>query len=281
MPAMSSFPNALRRRDERPADALRPVRFESGVLKHAEGSVLIEAGDTRVLVAATVENRVPSFLAGKGQGWVTAEYAMLPRATSTRSQREVQAGRPSGRSSEIQRLVGRSLRSVIDLGKLGERSVIIDCDVLQADAGTRCAAITGGYVALVQALAKLFLAGDLAQWPVTATVAAVSVGICDGVPLLDLDYDEDQRADVDMNVVATAERELIEIQGTAERRRFSRAELDALLDLAFAGIERLAALQSQEVAAMLTEVEALRQRGRRRSAPARDERDLWRGQPAG
>lgn len=278
---MSSFPSALRRRDDRPTDALRSVRFESGVLKHAEGSVLIEAGDTRVLVAATVENRVPSFLAGKGQGWVTAEYAMLPRATSTRSQREVQAGRPSGRSSEIQRLVGRSLRSVIDLGKLGERSVIIDCDVLQADAGTRCAAITGGYVALVQALGKLFLAGDLVQWPVTAPVAAVSVGICDGVPLLDLDYDEDQRADVDMNVVATAERELIEIQGTAERRRFSRAELDALLDLAFAGIERLAALQSQELAALLAEVEALRQRGRRRSAPARDERDLWRGQPAG
>jgi ribonuclease PH len=278
---MTSFASTLRRREGRAVDALRPVRFELGVLKHAEGSVLIEAGDTRVLVAATVENRVPPFLAGKGQGWVTAEYAMLPRATSTRSPREVQAGRPSGRSSEIQRLVGRSLRSVVDLGRLGERSVIVDCDVLQADAGTRCAAITGGYVALVSALSRLFLAGDLVQWPLTAQVAAVSVGICEGVPLLDLDYDEDQRADVDMNVVATEGGELVEIQGTAERRRFSRPELDALLDLAFAGIAELAALQRGALASQLAEVETLRaQGGRRKPAPARDERDLWRGGPA-
>ena len=260
----------------RAADLLRPVRFTPNYLKHAEGSALIEAGDTRVLVAASVENRVPPFLIGKGRGWVTAEYSMLPRATATRTQREVTQGRPSGRTAEIQRLIGRSLRAVVDLDKLGERTLTLDCDVLQADAGTRTAAVTGSYVAAVLALGKLFVAGDLPGWPIASAVAAVSVGICGGRPLLDLDYDEDQQAEVDLNVVATPAGELIEIQGTAERRRFSRAELDALLDLAFSGIARLGRLQEQVLAPCLAEVEELRARGPRRPAPAKDERSLWR-----
>ena len=270
-----------RRAADRPAAALRPLHLSSGVLKYAEGSVLIEQGDTRVLVAATVENRVPPFLAGRGRGWVTAEYAMLPRATSSRSPREVQAGRPSGRTAEIQRLIGRSLRAVVDTSQLGERTLLLDCDVLQADGGTRTAAITGAWVAMVQALGRLYLAGDLPGWPVTAQVAAVSVGICGGVPLLDLDFEEDQVADVDMNVVATGAGEIVELQGTAERRRFSRTELDRLLDLALAGIAELAAKQ-QEAVAELLEMVAARQQQPRRTPPApRDERDLWRGRAPG
>src|SRR6202035_3400400 len=198
----------------RAADALRPVRIEIGVMKFAEGSALIELGDTRVVVAASVENRVPAFLRDTGKGWLTAEYSMLPRATHSRSAREVSQGRPSGRTSEIQRLIGRSLRAVVDLVALGERTLTLDCDVLQADGGTRTAAVTGAYVATALACARLLLTGDVATWPLLAQLAAVSVGVVGGTPLLDLEYVEDQVAEVDMNVVATADGSLVEIQGT-------------------------------------------------------------------
>ena len=264
----------------RPPDALRPLAIEPGFLKFAEGSVLIAAGDTRVLAAATVENRVPSFLAGGGRGWVTAEYAMLPRATLSRSPREGLAGRPSGRSAEIQRLVGRSLRAVVDLAALGERTVTLDCDVLQADGGTRTAAITGAYVAMVLALGKLYLAGDLAAWPVGEQVAAVSVGIVGGAPVLDLDYAEDSAAEVDFNVVGTPAGRIIELQGTGEKRSFERRELDALIDLAFAGIAELGRRQHEVLAPLLEEVQAVQRRGNRRPAPAKSERNLW-GRPSG
>ena len=260
--------------DGRAADALRPVTIEIDPLKFAEGSVLISAGDTRVLVAASVEKRVPGFLAGTGKGWLTAEYAMLPRATMTRTAREVSQGRPSGRTAEIQRLIGRSLRAAVDLSLMGERTLIIDCDVLQADAGTRTAAITGAWVAAVGALARIYVAGDLPAWPVVSQVAAVSVGLLGGTPLLDLDFREDQRAEVDMNVVATADGRLVEVQGTGEQRSFDRSELDRLLDLAQAGIADLAKLQIQALGDQLRMVEELRGR-KRGSAPARSERDLY------
>ena len=260
--------------DGRPADALRPVTIEIDPLKFAEGSVLISAGDTRVLIAASVERRVPGFLAGSGKGWLTAEYAMLPRATMTRTAREVSQGRPSGRTAEIQRLIGRSLRAAVDLSLLGERTLIIDCDVLQADAGTRTAAITGAWVAAVGALARIFVAGDLAAWPVVSQVAAVSVGLLGGTPLLDLDFREDQKAEVDMNVVATADGKLIEVQGTGEQRSFDRAELDRLLDLAQAGIAELATLQVRALGDQLKLVEELRGK-KRGNAPARSERGLY------
>ncbi|MEO8196688.1 MAG: ribonuclease PH [Thermoanaerobaculia bacterium] len=260
--------------DGRAADALRPVTIEIDPLKFAEGSVLISAGDTRVLVAASVEKRVPGFLAGTGKGWLTAEYAMLPRATMTRTAREVSQGRPSGRTAEIQRLIGRSLRAAVDLSLMGERTLIIDCDVLQADAGTRTAAITGAWVAAVGALARLYVAGDLPAWPVMSQVAAVSVGLLGGTPLLDLDFREDQRAEVDMNVVATADGRLVEVQGTGEQRSFDRAELDRLLDLAQAGIGALAKLQIDALGDQLKLVEELRGR-KRGSAPARSERGLY------
>jgi ribonuclease PH len=262
----------------RAADALRPLRLETGFLKFAEGSVLIEMGDTRVLVAASVENRVPPFLRDSGKGWVTAEYSMLPRATHTRSVREVTSGKPSGRSSEIQRLVGRSLRAAVDTAKLGERTVTLDCDVLQADGGTRTAAITGAYVAMVMAIADLYLKGDLPGWPIVSQVAAASVGILDGVPLLDLEYAEDSVAEVDMNVVATIDGQLIEVQGTGEKRAYSRAELDRLLDLALGGIRELGAAQSAALAERLAEVEAAKSRPHRRPAPAKNERSLY-GRP--
>src|SRR5260370_142373 len=198
----------------RAADALRPVHIETGALKYAEGSALISVGDTRVLVAASVEARVPSFLKDSGRGWLTAEYSMLPRATHTRSMREVAQGRPSGRTSEIQRLIGRSLRAGIDLAAMPERTLTLDCDVLQADGGTRTAAITGAYVAAAIALGKLLLTQEITTWPVREQVAAVSVGVVGGVPLLDLEYVEDQVAEVDMNVVATASGALIAIHGT-------------------------------------------------------------------
>ena len=260
--------------DGRAANALRPVTIEIDPLKFAEGSVLISAGDTRVLVAASVEKRVPGFLAGTGKGWLTAEYAMLPRATMTRTTREVSQGRPSGRTAEIQRLIGRSLRAAIDLNQLGERTLILDCDVLQADAGTRTAAITGAWVAAVGALARIFVAGDLATWPVVSQVAAVSVGLVGGTPLLDLDFREDQRAEVDMNVVATADGRLVEVQGTGEQRSFERAELDRLLDLALAGIGELATLQLRALGDQLKLVEELRGK-KRGNAPARSERGLY------
>ncbi|RMH20768.1 MAG: ribonuclease PH [Acidobacteria bacterium] len=258
----------------RAADALRPVTIATGVLKFADGSAQIDVGDTRVIAAASIENRVPPFLADSGEGWVTAEYAMLPRATLRRSPREVTRGRPGGRTAEIQRLIGRSLRLAVDRTLLGERTVTLDCDVLQADGGTRTASITAAWVALVEALAGAYLAGDLAEWPLTRQVAAVSVGIVDDQPLLDLEYVEDVAADVDLNVVATARGELVEVQGTGEGRSFRRSELDALLDLAAKGIEELVAAQNQALERTLAEVEALRARGRR-PVPPKDEGSLW------
>ncbi len=243
-------------------------------MKFAEGSALIEVGDTRVLVAASIEKQVPRWLADSGQGWVTAEYAMLPRATHTRSRREVSRGRPSGRSSEIQRLIGRSLRAVIDLKALAGHTLTIDCDVLQADGGTRTAAITGAYVAGAEALARAFLTGDVGRWPIRQQVAAVSVGIVEGRPLLDLDASEDRGAEVDMNVVATAGGRLVEVQGTGEEHSFSREELDRMLDMAQAAISRLAAVQNETLAELIAEVEAARSGGRH-TAPPKDERDLY------
>jgi len=218
---------------------------------HAEGSVLIEAGFTRVLCAASVEDRVPPFLRGTGKGWVTAEYGMLPRATSTRTTREASSGKVGGRTQEIQRLIGRSLRSVVQLDALGERTVWLDCDVLQADGGTRTASITGAFVALVLALDKLRTQGALTRIPVTDYIAATSVGIVDGVALLDLAYSEDSRAEVDMNVVRTGDGRFVEVQGTAEGSPFSRDALDQLLELASYGINDLVAHQRAIVGSML------------------------------
>lgn len=258
---------------------MRPVIIHPSPLKYPEGSALIEVGDTRVLVAATLESRVPSFLAGSGRGWLTAEYAMLPRATSTRSQREVSQGRPSGRSAEIQRLIGRSLRAAIDLSALPDRTLTIDCDVLQADGGTRTASITGAYVAAALAFARAYLSGDLARWPLTAQVAAISAGLVNGVPLLDLDAPEDQSADADMNVIATVDGRLIEIQATGEKRPFERREMDTLLDLALAGIRQLGALQESVLGPTLAEVCEVQAKGRRKPAAPKDEKDLW-GKPS-
>jgi ribonuclease PH len=228
-------------------DELRPVRFQRGYQRHAEGSVLVEFGGTRVLCSASVEDRVPPFLKGKGQGWVTAEYGMLPRSTHTRNPREAARGRQGGRTLEIQRLVGRSLRAVLDLKALGERTITLDCDVIQADGGTRTAAITGAYVALVDAVAALRAQG-LAKDPVHGQVAAVSVGIYRGTPVLDLDYAEDAEAETDMNVVMNDAGAFIELQGTAEGHAFHRAELDQLLELAGSGIRELLALQRAALA---------------------------------
>ena len=237
-----------KRRNERAADALRAVRFTRHYTRHAEGSVLVEFGDTRVLCTATIEDGVPGFLRGKGQGWITAEYGMLPRATHTRSSREAARGKQSGRTQEIQRLIGRSLRAVVDLRALGERTVTIDCDVLQADGGTRTAAITGSYVALADAVDALRRRGVLKGSPLHGQVAAVSVGIVGGIPVLDLDYEEDSEAETDMNVVMNNGGGFIEVQGTAEGHAFRRNELDALLNLAATGIGELCALQSQALA---------------------------------
>ena len=231
------------RASQRNANELRSIRLSRGFTCHAEGSVLVEFGATRVLCTASVEDKVPPFLRGKGEGWVTAEYGMLPRATHTRSAREAAKGKQSGRTQEIQRLIGRSLRAVVDLSALGERQITIDCDVLQADGGTRTAAITGACVALHDALTGLVRSGQLAHNPMREFVAAVSVGIHDGTPILDLDYAEDSSCDTDMNVVMTEGGGMIEIQGTAEGTAFSRAELNALIDLAEAGIGRLIELQ--------------------------------------
>src|SRR5574341_1087247 len=227
----------------RAADALRPVRITRRYTRHAEGSVLVEFGDTRVICTASVEDKVPPFLKGKGQGWLTAEYGMLPRSTSTRTQREAVAGKQSGRTLEIQRLIGRSLRAVTDLARLGERTVQIDCDVIQADGGTRTASITGAFVALHDAARLLLDRRVIGDWPIHDFVAAVSVGIHQGVPVLDLDYEEDSACETDMNVVMTGSGGLVEVQGTAEGKPFTRAELDALVDLAAAGIRELIAAQ--------------------------------------
>ena len=233
----------------RTPDQLRDVRFQRGYTRHAEGSVLVEFGGTRVLCTASIEDGVPGFLRGKGQGWVTAEYGMLPRATHTRSSREAAKGKQSGRTQEIQRLIGRSLRAVMDMSALGERTVTLDCDVLQADGGTRTAAITGSYVALVDACNLLIRRGALAASPLHGQVAAISVGICGGVPVLDLDYAEDSLAETDMNVVMKDGGTFVEVQGTAEGHAFRRDELDALLDLAARGIDHLHALQRAVLAA--------------------------------
>ena len=232
----------------RTPDQLRPVRFTRRFAKHAEGSVLVEFGDTHVLCTASVEESVPSFLRGKGQGWVTAEYGMLPRSTHTRTAREAAKGKQTGRTQEIQRLIGRSLRAVIDLKALGERTVTLDCDVLQADGGTRTASITGGFVALSEACEKLVQRRAISSSPIHGQIAAVSVGICGGVPVIDLDYAEDSNAETDMNVVMNNGGAFVEIQGTAEGHAFRRHELDAMLNLAATGLGELFALQAQALA---------------------------------
>ncbi|HWH75206.1 MAG TPA: ribonuclease PH [Methylibium sp.] len=234
----------VRTRD-RAADALRPVTLTRRYTVHAEGSVLVAFGDTKVLCTASVEEKVPPHKRGSGEGWVTAEYGMLPRATHTRGDREAARGKQSGRTQEIQRLIGRSLRAVFDLKALGERSILIDCDVLQADGGTRTAAITGAYVAAADAVSWLLAQGKIATSPIRDAVAAVSVGLVEGTPLLDLEYVEDVACDTDMNVVMTGAGHFVEVQGTAEGVAFTRAEMDRLLGLAERGIAQLVALQAQ------------------------------------
>ncbi len=231
-------PSTLERRDGRRDDEPRPLQFTLDFVKYPEGSVLARAGDTVVVCNVTVEGRVPPFLRDTGEGWLTSEYAMLPRATEERSPRESTRGSISGRSAEIQRLIGRSLRASLDMGLLGERTLVVDCDVLQADGGTRTTAITGAFVAVVLALLHLKEQKALPAWPVRDQLAAVSVGIVAGRPLLDLAYDEDSRAGVDLNLIGTARKGIVEVQGTAEREPFSRKDLDSLLDLAEAGLER-------------------------------------------
>lgn len=235
----------MSRSGDRNNDQLRSVNIIPGYLKHPDGSVLIEAGDTRVLCSAMVEEKVPPFLKGLGSGWVTAEYSLLPSSTETRTQREAARGKVSGRTSEIQRLIGRSLRAVVDMEKLGERTVWIDCDVIQADGGTRTASVTGAFAALYLALEKLYAQGVLEQIPLTDFVGAISVGMVDGTLMLDLDYSEDFRADVDMNVVMTGSGNFIEIQGTAEGISFNKQELDEMLNLAAQGIKELIFKQKQ------------------------------------
>jgi ribonuclease PH len=232
----------------RAADALRPIRFQRRYTMHAEGSVLVEFGNTKVLCTASVEEKVPPFLKGKGQGWVTAEYGMLPRATNTRSGREAASGKQSGRTQEIQRLIGRSLRAVTDMSALGERQVSIDCDVLQADGGTRCASITGAMVALADAVAWLRAKGAITRDPLRDFVAAVSVGIVNGEPLLDLDYAEDSGCDTDMNVVMTGSGGFVEVQGTAEGEPFSAEQMARLIALASQGIADLVRMQKEALA---------------------------------
>jgi ribonuclease PH len=233
----------------RRTDDIRPTTIEPGFVRTASGSALISMGETRVICTASVQESVPRWLSGSGRGWVTSEYGMLPASTGERKQRDVSKGRPDGRTVEIQRLIGRSLRGVIDFTALGERTIYIDCDVLQADGGTRCASITGGLVALRLACERLIADGLLERSPLTGTIAAVSCGIVDGVPLLDLDYKEDSSAEVDANVVMTGDGGLVEVQATAERTPLSRAHLDDLLELAAVGIDSLRELQDEAVAA--------------------------------
>ena len=239
----------MSRVDGRTPEQLRPVAFELDFMPTAEGSCLVSMGETRVICTVTVEEGVPRWMAGSGRGWVTAEYSMLPRSTTERVPREVNRGRPSGRTQEIQRLIGRSLRAVTDMEKMGERTVWIDCDVIQADGGTRTASITGAFVALARAYAVLQERGELASLPLPDSVAAVSAGIIEGVPCLDLNYAEDSTAQVDMNVVMTGTGKLVEVQGTAEHGAFERGELDTMLDLATKGIGELTALQQESLRA--------------------------------
>ena len=247
---MTSF----QRSGDRAANQLRPVRITRGYTVHAEGSVLIEFGDTKVLCTASVEEKVPPHKRGSGEGWVTAEYGMLPRATHTRSDREAARGKQSGRTQEIQRLIGRSMRAVFDLKLLGERTIQLDCDVLQADGGTRTASITGAFVAAQDAVNKLIAQGKITTSPIIAQVAAISVGIVQGTPLLDLEYTEDSACDTDMNVVMTGAGHFVEVQGTAEGAAFSRAEMDALLSLAEKGITELMVMQQEALLKLLQKV---------------------------
>lgn len=240
---------SFERSDGRAADELRAIKITTGYVPYAEGSVLIEMGQTRVICSASVDERVPPFLRNKGQGWVTAEYAMLPRATQQRTARETGRGGPSGRTHEIQRLIGRSLRAVADMTVLGERTITLDCDVLQADGGTRTAAVTGAYVALALANQRLLKSNRISRSLLSVEVAAISVGIVGKTPLLDLKYDEDSKAEVDMNIVCTGDGRFIEVQGTAEREPFSQAQLDQLLTLAGRGIRTLIAKQREAIAA--------------------------------
>ena len=249
--SVTTAPSQLFRPDHRPADALRPIRITPHYVAMAEGSVLMESGNTRVLCNATIENGVPGWLRNSGRGWVTAEYGMLPRATLTRTPRESERGKVGGRTHEIQRLIGRSLRSVVDMKALGERTIILDCDVLQADGGTRTAAITGASVALAIALSKLVTAGTLKASPLKQMIAATSVGIVDGHALLDLCYEEDSRAAVDMNVVMLADGGLVETQATAEKDSYTRPQLNQMLDLAEKGIRELLTHQQQALASAL------------------------------
>jgi ribonuclease PH len=241
-------PTALSRSYERTPQQMRPTTIEPGFVRPATGSALISVGETRVICTASAQESVPRWMMGKGSGWVTAEYGMLPASTGDRKQRDISKGRPDGRSVEIQRLIGRSLRGVVDFAALGERTIYLDCDVLQADGGTRCASITGAYVALALACDKIVADGLLERSPLNGSVAAVSCGMVDGVAVLDLDYPEDSRAEVDANVVMTGEGGLIEVQATAERTPLSRAHLDELLGLAATGIEELRALQEDTIA---------------------------------
>jgi len=243
---LKSAGNSLRTDGRTPAD-LRPVKVTRGYLKFAEGSVLIEMGDTKVICAATVEERVPPFLTGKGKGWMTAEYAMLPRSSQRRIQRESSAGKVGGRTHEIQRLIGRSLRAVTDLSALGERTIYIDCDVIQADGGTRTASITGAYIAVYETLEALVKKGVISSMPVLDSVAAVSVGIVGGRALLDLNYDEDSTAEVDMNIIMTGSGKFVEVQGTAETEPFSKESLAELISLASKGISELASIQKNSL----------------------------------
>lgn len=242
-----SIQASFKRNDGRNSNDLRPVKITCGFTKHAEGSVLIEVGETRVLCNASVEERVPPFLKGKGVGWVTAEYAMLPRATQTRMQREANRGGPSGRTHEIQRLIGRSLRSVVDMAALGERTVTVDCDVIQADGGTRTAAITGGFVALALAVEKSLGEGRIVRPPLRDYIAAVSVGLVGERILLDLDYSEDSAAEVDMNVVRTGDGRFVELQGTAETDPFTQTQMTDMISTAASGVDRLIAIQRETI----------------------------------
>jgi ribonuclease PH len=237
------------RTDGRAANELRPVKITPGFLPYAEGSVLIEMGETRVICSASIDERVPPFLRNSGQGWITAEYSMLPRATQQRTSRETGRGGPSGRTHEIQRLIGRSIRAAANMRLLGERTITLDCDVLQADGGTRTAAITGAYVAFALAVNRLLKAGKIQRNIITNEVAAISVGVVENTPLLDLKYDEDSRAEVDMNIVCTGDGRFIEVQGTAEREPFSRAQMDSLLALATDGLATLIARQREIIGA--------------------------------
>jgi len=241
----------MKREAERKPNELRPVKIVKNYLKYAEGSCLIQFGNTHVICSASVEDGVPPFLRNSGKGWITAEYGMLPRSCKSRVPREVSKGKPGGRTHEIQRLIGRSMRAVCDMSQLGERTIWMDCDVLQGDGGTRCASITGSFIALCLALQKIKKEGTIKTFSLSDYVAAVSVGIIDGVSILDLDYEEDSRADVDMNVVMTGQGNFIEVQGTAEKEPFTKSEMDKLLDLARSGIREIIALQRNTLKGIL------------------------------